>query len=421
MGVTLLKKLPLPIRKYLRMFSSLAESLNYKIFLVGGIVRDLLLGEENLDLDIVVEGDAIEFVKVFSKKLKAEFIKHHSFGTATLYLNNNLKVDFATARKEFYPYWGALPKVVASTIREDLFRRDFTINAMAMSLNRESWGNILDFYGGINDLDRGLIRVLHPKSFLEDPTRIFRAIRFEQRFSFRIEPHTFSLLKEAIRLGAIKWIDEHRIRDELILILKEPAPYRYIRRINQLIGFSFINEKLILKKSDFLLLMRIQRALHIYKKKFKKCRELQGWIIYLAGIVYKLTENALFQFFSQFGLRKGERKIILSIKESFSKVRHLKRVKPKVGIFEILKPLSFEAVVFFYAYFKDKTIRKKICVFLEKLAHIRLKLRGEDLKRVGYKDKTNYTKIFKRLLHKKIEKNISTKSQELKELKRLLT
>lgn len=420
MGITLLKKLPLSVRKYLRMFSSLAEALNYKIFLVGGIVRDLFLARENLDLDIVVEGDAIEFVKALSKKLNAEFVKHHSFGTATLYLNN-LKIDFATARKEFYPCWGALPKVVASTIREDLFRRDFTINAMAMSLNRESWGDILDFYGGVNDLDKGLIRVLHPESFLQDPTRIFRAIRFEQRFSFRMEPYTLSLLKEAIRLGALRWIDEHRIRDELILILKEPTPYRYIRRINQLVGFSFINEKLTLKKSDFLFLMRIQKSLHTYKKKFKKYRELQEWIIYLAGIVYKLKEDALFQFFLHFGLRKGERKIILSIKDNFYKVRGLKRVKSKVGIFEILNPLSFEAVVFFYAYFRDKIIRKKIFIFLEKLAYIRLKLKGEDLKRAGYRDKTNYAKIFKRLLHKKIEKNIYTKSQELKELKRLLT
>ena len=127
---------------------------------------------------------------------------------------------------------------------------------MAMSLNRESWGNILDFYGGVNDLDRGLIRVLHPESFLQDPTRIFRAIRFEQRFSFRMEPYTLSLLKEAIRLGALRWIDEHRIRDELILILKEPTPYRYIRRINQLVGFSFINDissDMILAVMPFLL------------------------------------------------------------------------------------------------------------------------------------------------------------------------
>jgi len=185
-----LKKLSPQFKKVLKVSSALANSLGFKVYLVGGVVRDLILEKEVFDLDVVVEGDAIVFARELSKRLKSSFKKHHAFGTAVVEFDGH-KIDFATARTEHYIHWGALPKVKPAALKQDLFRRDFTINAMAVSLNKKDYGKLIDLYNGLHDLRKGLVRALHKESFLEDPTRIIRAIRFEQRFSFKIEKDTF--------------------------------------------------------------------------------------------------------------------------------------------------------------------------------------------------------------------------------------
>ncbi len=413
-----LKELPFKIKGYLRIISLEADSLNYKVYLVGGIVRDIILGRNNLDLDIVIEGNAIEFVKSLSEDLGATFIKHHAFGTATLFLKD-LKIDFATARKESYPHSGALPKVKTSSIEEDLSRRDFTFNAMAISLNKASWGKILDFHKGLEDLKKGVIRVFHDRSFLDDPTRILRAIRFEQRFAFRMDIHTLNLLEQAVRLNAIFWINEHRVRDELILILKEYRPYGHIKRISNLVGFQFINRRLKLDRQDFLLFKRIEKALCFYRENFTKHERLEEWIVYLAGIVSKLSRKELEIFCFRFGLRKTERRIILSVKDSKRKVLRLRDNTSKTLLFKSLIPLSPETIIFFYAFFKDGRIKARLVLFLKELIHIKLKIKGKDLKKAGFKQEKEYSRILNKLLYIKIERNLVTKRDELKELGRI--
>ena len=427
-----LKKLSPQFKKILETSSALANCSGVKIYLVGGVVRDLILKRKVFDLDIVVEGNAITFVKKLASLLNSPFRHHHSFGTATIYLDRHKidastklsidpersrRVDFATARIEEYSHRGALPKVSPATLAKDLLRRDFSINAMAISLNRADYGKLVDLCNGVEDLGKGLIRVLHNRSFQDDPTRILRAIRFEQRFSFEIESGTLKLIKEALKGEFLELVGPHRLRDEIILILKEPEPSGYIRRIKELVGFSFIDEAIELDRGSFLTFARIKRTALYYKKKFRKKRKLEVWLLYLAAIIIKLPTSRLDKFFDDFGFRKGERAVINSIAKSINKIKSLGKQTKASNIYRILLPYTLESILFFYAYYQNKNLRKNIELFLDSLVDIGLKIKGKDLKAMNLKPDILYNKILKKTLYSKIDKGLRLKSQEAQEAK----
>ncbi len=189
--------------KTLREIGLMGDRLDLNVYMVGGIVRDILLEYENFDLDIVVEGDGIGFAKKLSKKLRGRCNSHKKFGTSVIILPEGLRIDVASARTEYYEHPAALPEVETSTIRHDLARRDFTVNSMAIFLNSKHYGVLLDYFGGMEDLNNKKIRVLYSLSFVEDPTRILRAVRFEQRYEFRLDSHTEKLLEKAIDMDLI--------------------------------------------------------------------------------------------------------------------------------------------------------------------------------------------------------------------------
>ena len=198
-----------------------ADSLGYRAYLVGGTVRDIILGRSHIDIDITVEGDAIKLGKIIAKDAGAVITIYKSFGTCTLAFKDGSKIDLATARRETYKRPGAMPTTKPSTLKEDLKRRDFTINAVAASVMAKDFGNVCDFFNGTGDLKSGLIRVMHPKSFTDDPTRILRARRFAARYGFKIEPKTDLLMKKALINRALDTVSPGRIQKELMLISKE--------------------------------------------------------------------------------------------------------------------------------------------------------------------------------------------------------
>ncbi len=197
-----------------------AGKVNLPIYAVGGFVRDLLLNRPSLDFDIVVEGDAIFFANQLAAHWGGRVVAHQRFGTAKWEINGVREkllaqldsdqqsdpallpesLDLITARTEFYEQPAALPTVESSSIKMDLHRRDFTINTLALRLDGEHFGQIYDYWGGLNDLHKGQIRVLHALSFVDDATRLLRGVRFEQRFGFEIEPRTLSLMAESLPL-----------------------------------------------------------------------------------------------------------------------------------------------------------------------------------------------------------------------------
>jgi tRNA nucleotidyltransferase (CCA-adding enzyme) len=201
--------------------------------LVGGAVRDLLRGVSHVDLDVAVEGDAREVARVVAERLGGEAVEHERFGTATVSAPG-LHADFATTRRERYAEPGALPEVEPAPLAEDLGRRDFTINAMAAALSGEEVGTLHDPHGGRADLEAGVVRVLHDRSFIDDPTRLLRALRYEARLGGRLDEHTEELAREAIAGGAIRTVSGKRIRDELLDLLRAPEAPSALTRMREL-------------------------------------------------------------------------------------------------------------------------------------------------------------------------------------------
>ncbi|CAN0406742.1 unnamed protein product, partial [Phaeothamnion confervicola] len=242
-GATLadaLLRLPERWLALLRRCGELAEREGLEAYAVGGFVRDLILGRAagqegyQPDLDIVVEGDGLAFARTLAGEMQAALTQHLQFQTSTLTLPDGLSLDVATARQEEYCRPAALPVVVGSTLKEDLFRRDFSINSMALRLTREHFGELIDFFGGRADLESSLVRVLHNHSFIDDPTRMFRAVRFEQRLHFHLEQNTERLLRQAVLQDRFENISSSRIREELLQCLREPSPLDMLRRLNKL-------------------------------------------------------------------------------------------------------------------------------------------------------------------------------------------
>ena len=218
-------------REVLDLLRRIGNKTRLPICIVGGFVRDLLLECENLDLDIVVEGDAISLARELGESWGWEIRTHHRFGTATLIQPTKARLDFAGARSETYEYSGALPLVSPGTIEDDLRRRDFTINALAVRLNSDGFGVLIDCFDGVKDLRSGRIRALHSESFLDDPTRIFRAVRYEGRYGFQIESEDQERIHEALRQSVLNLISGERIRNEINRILAEDAVPRMVQRL----------------------------------------------------------------------------------------------------------------------------------------------------------------------------------------------
>ena len=201
---------------------------DWKVYLVGGPVRDVILGQDINDLDFGIEGDALSFSRVVARELDGEVIDHPQFMTTSV-ITPDIKIDLATSRKETYPSNGILPQVVPGSVSDDLARRDFSINAMAIPLWQEH-PKLLDPYGGLIDLNARLIRVLHGKSFNEDPTRMFRAIKYESRLGFSIASESLSMMGSALENGVMSMVSGERIRRELELIFSEPTALSIISR-----------------------------------------------------------------------------------------------------------------------------------------------------------------------------------------------
>ncbi len=226
--------LPPQVRDTLRRLGQIAEECGVRAHVVGGFVRDMLLGRENLDIDVVVEGDGIAFGERAAATLGARVTAHRRFGTAVLVLSRDFRIDIASSRSEYYTRPGALPTVERSTLRQDLLRRDFTINAMAACVDASCFGAIADPFGGLGDLKDGTIRVLHALSFVEDPTRVLRAARFEVRYGFALDEHSEALARQAVELDLLDEVSGARVREELYDLLDEAEPVRVLKRVDEL-------------------------------------------------------------------------------------------------------------------------------------------------------------------------------------------
>ena len=273
----------------------LADHMGFHSYVVGGFVRDLLLRIDNLDVDIVIEGDGVRFAEEMTKEFGVKVRPHREFATAKVIYPDKFKIDIATARLEYYKAPAALPTVEHGSLKLDLYRRDFTINTLAISLNRNTFGELIDFFAAQRDIKDKTIRVLHSLSFVEDPTRIFRAIRFEYRFGFHISKHTMNLIKNAIKLDFFSRIKGRRLWAELALTLLEEDPEKILMRLQELDLLRFLSPYLRFRKEKERLFAQMHGVLQWYKLLYraKACDRVQ---YYMLGLVddMKLEEVEAF-------------------------------------------------------------------------------------------------------------------------------
>ena len=409
-----------------------ADRVNLPIYVVGGFVRDLLLDRPSLDFDIVVEGDAIFFANRLSDRFGGRVTTHHRFGTAkweisgiqeTLLreLDPNGKgdpdhlpesLDLITARTEFYEQPAALPTVESSSIKMDLHRRDFTINTLALRLDGEHYGQIQDYWGGLSDLHKGHIRVLHALSFVDDATRLLRAVRFEQRFGFQIEPRTLALMEESLAL--LDKLTGARLRHELNLILAEPRADVMFARLNELGIFYAIHPELpwdeALQQSLHDLDHEVIDPLWGLPPQFDHLthRQTLGYLIWL-GALPPVTITAAA---SRLRFKADLRNLLLAASKLHQSLPGLAEARPSsvVHICESIPPMAIYAA---YLVYPDQSVREKLWLYASQWVDMKPETTGFDLRQLGLPPSPAYGHILARLRDAWVDGEIHTAEEEI--------
>jgi tRNA nucleotidyltransferase (CCA-adding enzyme) len=413
------ERLPERIQSLLTEFGKVGDELGYSVYAVGGFVRDLLMRVENLDVDIVVEGDGIRFAETFEKKVPCRIRTHRKFGTAIILFPDGSKIDVATARLELYESPAALPTVESGSIKIDLTRRDFTMNALAFQLNPKGFGELMDFFGGVKDLKEKIVRVLHNLSFVEDPTRVFRAIRFEQRLGFQIGKHTQNLMRNAIKMGFMDRLSGGRVFSELILILEEDSPMGALKRMRDFNLFRFLHPDIKFDEEAEALFEGIHHVLSWFDFLFLEER-YERWLIYFYGLIDVLKEEGMKEICQRLSMNERERKKIIDGKRqadqallrmfSWITTDHSPR---RSEIYSVLDSLSTESKLFMMAKTTQVTTRRHISLYFTQLKDAKPLLKGADLIRMGIKAGPSIRKNLANLLKAKLDQQVVTREDEM--------
>ena len=413
------ERVPEHLDNLLMEFGRVGDELGYSVYAVGGFVRDLLMRVENFDVDIVVEGDGIRLAEEFEKKFPCRIRTHKKFGTAIILLPDGLKVDVATARLEVYESPAALPTVEKGSIKMDLYRRDFTINTMAIQLNPKAFGELIDFFEGVKDIKEKVIRVLHNLSFVEDPTRVFRAIRFEQRLGFQIGKHTQNLMKNGVKMGFMDRLSGGRVLSELILILQEENPIPALKRMRDFHLFHFLHPHIKFDEEVEALFEQIHHVIAWFDLLFLEER-YERWLIYFYGLIDFLKEAEVEELCQRLAmndkLRKkmadGKRQADQALLQIFSWInadRHPKRSE----IYGVLDPLSTEEKLFMMAKTTQMETRRYISLYFTQLKDTKPLLRGVDLIQMGIKPGPFIKKTLTNLLKARLDEQVITRQDEM--------
>jgi tRNA nucleotidyltransferase (CCA-adding enzyme) len=416
------ERLPERIHQLLIQFGKVGDDLGYPVYAIGGFVRDLLMRVENFDIDIVVEGDGIRLAEEFEKRFPCRIRTHRKFGTAIILFPDGLKVDVATARLEVYESPAALPKVERTSLKADLYRRDFTINTLAIRLNSANFGELVDFFGGIKDIKDKVIRVLHNLSFVEDPTRIFRAIRFEQRFKFQISMHTLNLMRNAVEMGLIDRLSGGRIFSELVLILEEDNPIPALKRMKDFNLFPLLHPHLQFDEERMRLFEQIHQVINWFDLLFLEER-YDRWLIYFYGLIDGLSETHTIELCDRLMMNERLKKKVLEGREQalqsllqFFSWNQQGREPKRSEIFALLDPLSTEVKLFMMGKTTQPTTRRSISLYFTQLKDTKPLLRGSDLIQLGMKPGPLIKKSLEKLRKARLDEEVKTREDEIKYL-----
>lgn len=411
------ERLPENISALLRQIGELGDEFGYSVYTVGGFVRDLLLRvEEHLeDIDIVVEGDGIRFIKALAKQCNANVKVHHKFRTGVLTFPDGFKVDVATARTEHYEYPAAMPVVRSGSLRLDLYRRDFTINALAIKLNKKSFGQVYDYFGGQRDIKEKVLRVLHSLSFIEDPTRIFRAIRFEQRFHFRIGNFTLNQIKNAVKKELVQKLSGRRIYNELLVIFKEPNPIRILERLYEIGVLRAIHPQLT-SIDDMRHMFGSIRAVIAWYQLLYRDESIQESILYFMALIDQLDLQAAKALCATCMIKQKIVHIIKMARSGYNLIERplldMRESLTDSDIYHVFQELPIESILYWMAKTKQESVKKAASMYLSKLRDVQPTVTGKDLVQMGLPPGPIFQVILKELLDARLNGQITTPEQE---------
>jgi len=408
--------------KYLQQIGEVADELGSGAYVVGGFVRDLFLYRSDEDIDIVIEGDGIAFAKKYAKMVGARIHTHEKFGTAVIIFPDGFKIDVASARMEYYKFPAALPVVEMSSIKLDLYRRDFTINTLAIQLNPDRFGTLIDFFSARKDIKEKIIRVLHNLSFVEDPTRVFRAIRFEQRFEFTLGKLTAGLISNAISMNFFRELSGKRVFAELRLILREENPVATIRRLNDFALLKVIHASIKLDKEMLASLNAAKEVLSWHDLLFLE-ESYKRWIVYFLILIRSCKPHISKEICRRFELAPEDEKILcLERYEADRCVLWLQRntAVPDSLLYRKLSGYRTELILYMMAVAKRKAVKKSISHFFTDLRRTMLSLRGRDLKDMGLKPGPVYRQVLEAVLDARLDGGVKSKKDEIDLARRLI-
>ena len=403
------------------------------VYLVGGFVRDLLLEQPNVDVDVAVEGDGIDFASRLASQLGGRVRTHRKFKTAVVLLppavvgeaptwlrtaGEPFHVDVATTRTEFYDYPAALPRVEHASIRQDLFRRDFTINAMAISLRGGDFGTVIDFFGGFRDLREGTVRVLHNLSFIEDPTRIFRAVRYENRYGFRMDEQTKAFARRCVDMHLVGDLSSVRLREELIPLLSELDVEWTLSRLFELGVAREVHPKLATGAKTIALVKRLDALVADLVLE----DEVVSWRLRLAAVTRNMSHDELYLWLEKLKLKRSDSEVVRAgvVVGPLLASRLAGDHVSDWDVCRALRTTPVEALVFALAGIENGPASMRLRRYLAEIRHRTLSVTGDDLLALGMKKGPSVGRMLERLKELRVEGIIQGRAPELEAARHML-
>ncbi|MCP4108775.1 MAG: CBS domain-containing protein [Desulfobacteraceae bacterium] len=409
------ERLPEHIIDLLKTIGHTAADLGYDAYVVGGFVRDLFMFRKNEDIDIVIEGNGIRFAKKIASMMSARIHSHEKFCTAVIIFSDGFKIDVASARMEHYRFPADLPTVEMSSIKLDLFRRDFTVNTLAIQLNPDKFGTLIDFFSAQKDIKKKAIRILHNLSFVEDPTRVFRAIRFEQRFGFSIGKLTSGLIHNVVKMDFFRQLSGRRLFTELRLILEEENPTPAIKRLHDYNLLTVIHPSVKPTKKLILSFDSVKKVLSWYDLLFLK-ESYMRWSVYFMMLIRQCDIKGSEEICEKLELAPRYRSIFC--RERFEADQTLFWLKNNMPfensvLYKKLCGFRIEIILYMMAAARYVRIKEAISNYFTQLRHVTTSVRGEDLKKMGLPPGPVYREILDAVLCAKLNGKVKTRNDEL--------
>lgn len=417
-----LKRLDKEIIEILFIVKDISIKYNKKIFLVGGQVRDILLGEKSKDLDFVVLDDGIDFAKKLQEKIGGKVKTYKNFMSSTIILNNGINIDITTSRKEIYEKPGCLPLVTKGSIIDDIMRRDFTINCLLLNITKLPNIEVLDYVGGISDLEHRRIRILHNKSFVDDPTRMIRAVRLSCKLGFDIEENTEELLIDSIGRGFIKFVSDDRIFKEIEKILLMPK--KKAESMKMLYNYNLFRNTFLNK----LIVNQVIIYLDIFEKYFSSLifkYHLSDEAIYTINLMilfHKTNLYTLIEIIKNLKIKREIKRKIINIKQNYFLVKNLIYNDISLGIiYKILDLVGIEGLMYLAVInYKNNLFLKKLDEYSDIYNRLEIFVSGKDIEEYGIKPGPMYKKIKEMLILKIINQKAYKKEEQLKILSEII-